>query len=156
MQKLKIPYISVTSHHMKLNNGSTPRFSGAGNALVALFLYFKAKVTLWVLWFKWANPTKIGYIHLFYADLTFLWPCDDLVTTLGLHPCKAQPQPMSPCVLHHMYSKCWPYVRKWQSLSYLVYFCHMRKGWHKGDYSSSPYINPNTYWCVLLYLHAGV
>ena len=33
---------------MKINNGSTPRFSGTGNALVALFLSFKVKVIPWI------------------------------------------------------------------------------------------------------------
>ena len=42
------PYISVTSHHMKTNTGSTPRFSGTGNVLVALFLSYKVKVTPWI------------------------------------------------------------------------------------------------------------
>ena len=44
-QKVKMRHISVTSDHMKTNNGSTPRFSGTENALVALFLSFKVKVT---------------------------------------------------------------------------------------------------------------
>ena len=33
---------------MKTNNGSTPRFSGTGNVLVALFLSSKVKVTPWI------------------------------------------------------------------------------------------------------------
>ena len=48
VQKMKMRHISVTSHHMKTNNGSTPRFLGTGNALVALFLSFKVKVTPWI------------------------------------------------------------------------------------------------------------
>ena len=48
VQKVKMRHISVTSHHMKTNNGSTYRFSGTGNALVALFLSFKVKVPPWI------------------------------------------------------------------------------------------------------------
>ena len=48
VQKVKMRHISVTSHHMKTNNGSTHGFSGTGNALVALFLSFKVKVTPWI------------------------------------------------------------------------------------------------------------
>ena len=48
MQKVKMRHISVNSHHMKTNNSSTSRFSGTGNALVALFLSFKVKVTPWI------------------------------------------------------------------------------------------------------------
>ena len=48
VQKVKMRHISVTSHHMKTNNGSTHMFSGTGNALVALFLSFKVKVTPWI------------------------------------------------------------------------------------------------------------
>ena len=48
VQKVKMHHISVTSHHMKTNNGSTHRFSGTGNALVALFLLFKVKFTPWI------------------------------------------------------------------------------------------------------------
>ena len=45
LHKVKMRHIG---HHMKTNNGSTPRFSGTGNALVALFLSFKVKVTPWI------------------------------------------------------------------------------------------------------------
>ena len=45
---MKMRHISVTSHHMKTNNGSTHGFSGTGNALVALFLSFKVNVTPWI------------------------------------------------------------------------------------------------------------
>ena len=38
VQKVKMRNISVTIYPMKTNNGSTPRFSSTGNALVALFL----------------------------------------------------------------------------------------------------------------------
>ena len=48
VQKVKMSHISVTSHHMKTNNGSTHRFSGTGNAMVALFLSLKVKVTPWI------------------------------------------------------------------------------------------------------------
>ena len=48
VQKVKMRHILVTSHHMQTNNGSTPRFSGTRNALVALFLTFKVKVTPWI------------------------------------------------------------------------------------------------------------
>ena len=46
VQKVKMRHISVTSHHMETNNGSTHMYSGTGNALVALFLSFK--VTPWI------------------------------------------------------------------------------------------------------------
>ena len=55
VQKVKMRHISVTSHHIKKNNGSTHRFSGTGNALVALFLSFKVKVTPWI--------NVIGHYH---------------------------------------------------------------------------------------------
>ena len=48
VQKVKLRQISVTSHHMKTTNGSTSRFLVTGNTLVALFLSFKVKVTLWI------------------------------------------------------------------------------------------------------------
>ena len=48
VQKVKMRHISVASRHMKTSKGSTPRFSGTGNALVALFLSFKVKVTPWI------------------------------------------------------------------------------------------------------------
>ena len=48
VQKVEMCHISVISHHMKTNNCSTHRFSGTGNALVALFLLFKVKVTPWI------------------------------------------------------------------------------------------------------------
>ena len=48
VQKVKMRNISVTSYHIKTNNGSTPRFSGTGNALVSLFLSSKVKVTPWI------------------------------------------------------------------------------------------------------------
>ena len=48
VQKVKMRHILVTSHHMETNNGSTHRFSGTGNALVALFLSLKDKVTPWI------------------------------------------------------------------------------------------------------------
>ena len=71
---------------------------------------------------------------------------------------------MSPCVLGLgftiMYLKYWSLVQTWQSLSYLVHFCHMRKWWHKGDlmgyYPFSPYINPVTSWGLLIYFQAVV
>ena len=47
-QKVKMRHISVTSHQMKTNNGSTNRFSGTGNPLVAIFLSFKVKVIPWI------------------------------------------------------------------------------------------------------------
>ena len=46
VQQVKMRHISVTSHYIKTNNGSTHRFSGTGNALVALFL--SLKVTPWI------------------------------------------------------------------------------------------------------------
>ena len=48
VQKVKMRHISVTSHYMKTNKGSTPRFLGMWNALVTLFLSFKVKVTPWI------------------------------------------------------------------------------------------------------------
>ena len=48
VREVKIRHISVTSHHMKTNNGSTSRFSGTGDTLEALFLSFKVKVTAWI------------------------------------------------------------------------------------------------------------
>ena len=54
VQKVKLRHISVNSHHMKTNNGSTSRFLGTWNTLVALFLCFKVNVTPWV--------NGIGYV----------------------------------------------------------------------------------------------
>ena len=48
VQKVKMRHISVTSDHMKTNNGSTSRLSGTRNTLVALFLSFKVEVTAWL------------------------------------------------------------------------------------------------------------
>ena len=48
VQKVKMRHISVTNHHMKTNNRSIPGFSGKENVLVALFLSFKVKVTIWI------------------------------------------------------------------------------------------------------------
>ena len=38
VQKVQIRQILVTNHHIKTNNGTTPRFSAMGNPLVPLFL----------------------------------------------------------------------------------------------------------------------
>ena len=62
VQKVIMHHISVTSHHMKINNGSTPRFSGTENALVALFLYFK--VTPWVNVIGHVSHQKVKICHI--------------------------------------------------------------------------------------------
>ena len=64
VQKVKIRHISVTSHHMKTNNGSTPRFLGTGNALMALFLYFQVKVTSWVNVIGHVRHQKVKICHI--------------------------------------------------------------------------------------------
>ena len=38
VQKVQIRHISVTNHHIKTNNDTTPRFSAMGIPLVPLFL----------------------------------------------------------------------------------------------------------------------
>ena len=55
VQKVKMRHISISSHHMKTNN--TPGFSGTGNALVALFLSFKVKVTPWINVIGYCQPS---------------------------------------------------------------------------------------------------
>ena len=102
---------------------------------------------------NWSKPPKI------FTYFKLIWPFCDLAMTLSwpYDPCQAQPQPCHHlgCDSSHVlwfitciYLKYWPLVQTWQSLSYLVSFCHMRKGWHKGDlmgyYPSSPYINAVT------------
>ena len=54
VQKAKMRHISVSSQHMKTNN--TPRFSGTWNALVALFLSFKVRVTPWINVISYCQP----------------------------------------------------------------------------------------------------
>ena len=71
--------ISVTSHHIKTNNGFTPWFSGTGNALVALLLYFKDKVTPWVNVIGHVSPWKVKIYHISVI-------CHHIITTNGSTP----------------------------------------------------------------------
>ena len=43
VQKVKMRHISVASHHMKTNNGSTSRFSGTGNTLGYYFCHSRSR-----------------------------------------------------------------------------------------------------------------
>ena len=65
----KMRHISVTSHIMKTNDGSTLRFSGTGNALVALFLSFKVKVTSWINVIFSHQQVKICHISVTCPDI---------------------------------------------------------------------------------------
>ena len=72
VQRVKMRHVSVTNHHMKTNSGSTPRFSGTGNALVALFLSFKVKVPPWINVIGHCQPPEsenICLISVTYPDI---------------------------------------------------------------------------------------
>ena len=110
---------------------------------------FKPPETFQVSWIE-AKPTKIGYFHIFggWFDLhvTLKWPCNDHGVTPLWIPITIHVTMCTWVGIHQMYLRYWPLVQTWQSLCYFVHFCHMRKGWHKGDLMgycpSSLYITP--------------
>ena len=68
------------------------------------------------------------------ADLTLLWPSNELAMTLWYLSNEARPQPISPCVLWMGFNRYnLPFVKHTISVLYWIYFYHIRQGWHKGD-----------------------
>ena len=104
MQKMKVCHISVTSHHMKTNYGSTSRFCGTGDTLVALFLSFKVKGAPWINVKGYCQPpacenmpylkvkvtpwvTVIGYVsHQKVKICHISVPCNHIITINGSTP----------------------------------------------------------------------
>ena len=90
-----------------------------------------------------------------YQCFELIWPGCDLEMNL-LWPWVTlpwSPTHVTMCTsagLHQLWWQCWSLVQKWQSACYLVHFCHIREGWHKGGlmgyYPSNPYITPITSW----------
>ena len=94
----------------------------------------------------------------FDLAVTLIWPCHGLGVTLLWSP---TPTHVTMCtwVGNIWSSGHWSeHDNRW--VNYLVHFCDMRKGWHKGhligDYPFSRYITPVTSWVFWLYFHAGV